>query len=326
MLRPTAALLALPLAAVSLTACGSDDAPPAPARTAAAPVGADRGRAHGYAVTQRDGLMLYSAKTREGRYRLIARRGTGPARAAGPVDSQPFQVDLGTDAAGRDVAVYPRCEPGPCRLVVFDPATGRERTAATAPRGRIRTAAIDRGIITYALDVAGHRARIVAVPADGSGLARTVLTTHAVVTALDTSSRGLTYVGVQPDVGAAHSSNTLYLRRRGRPSRVLARTGYGEEGGADIVSVSFSGRDLVWGVSGEDPNVYNYGEVHRLDLRTGRHTMLAVPNGGLISAAPDAARAGGATLIAFQNKADNDGFAPDEDDETLRRYAARDYR
>jgi hypothetical protein len=72
--------------------------------------------------------------------------------------------------------------------------------------------------------------------------------------------------------------------------------------------------------------VDNYGEVHRLDLRTGRRTMLLVPNGGLISAAPDSARAGGATLVAFQNKADNDGFGPDADDETLRRYQASDFR
>lgn len=303
------------LAAVALTttACGSHaptpttpPAPPAPTTAATPP---PPGHAAGYVLAQRDGLMLYSLRVGPDRFRLVARRGGGQAHGVGVADQDDaFLVDLGTDAAGRTAAVYPRGH----RLVVLDPASGVERTAARTA-DVARAIAIDRGIITY-VSIHGRRSAIHAVPADGSAPPRTVKRVHGVIAALDTSPHGLAYVSVTPAPGVAHSRNRLVFR-----GREIDGTGYGEEGGSDIVSLSFSGDDLVYGITGDDGSS-PFGSVERRDLRTGRHTTLSTPGGELFAAAPDAARASGPTLVALGPTATGDGFAADPDREVLRRF------
>src|SRR5690349_22784019 len=86
------------------------------------------------------------SEARDGAYALVTRSPDGTVSSP-PVATRhvPFDVDLGTDAAGRTVAAYSRCttEPratggantiGPqwtsgraCSLSVLDLATGRER-------------------------------------------------------------------------------------------------------------------------------------------------------------------------------------------------------
>jgi hypothetical protein len=322
----------LPLAtlALVLAACGErsgdrvetlgETAPPQtqtvgpPATVPARGVAPLRGHAAGYVLAQRDGLMLYSRRVAPNRFRLVARRGSGPAQGVGVPDQRdPFAVDLGTDAAGRNAAVYPRGH----RLVVLDPATGRERTALRTP-AVARAVAIDGGIITYAL-IHRHRSAIRAVPADGSAPPRVVKRVHGVVTALDTSPHGMAYVNVTPAPGVAHSRNRLVFR-----DRTVDLTGYGEEGGSDIVSLSFSGDDLVYGITGDDGTT-PWASVERRDLRTGRHTSLTLSGGELFSAAPDAARADGRTLVAVEPVATGDGFSADPDREVLRRFPASAY-
>jgi hypothetical protein len=332
MLRPP--VLPLLATVVALSACGDASAPPPRPAAAPAPAPAptphhastiDHGRPVGYALAVRDGLQLYSVKTRGGRYRLVRRRGSGPARPAGVATNRdPFLVDLGTDAAGRTLAVYQRCVPGPCRLLTYDPATGREAVAATAPPGRISAVALDRGTITYAM-VEGHRSKILSVPL-GGGPTRTVLAARGEITALDTSRHGLAYVRVTPYLGAGGSDNHLVLRRPDGSERRVATTGYGMENGADIAAVGFTGHDLVWGVTGSH-GTDNYGAVQRLDLRTRHRTAIrTMPPGGLIAVAADSARPDGTVLLAYQAETDNDGFAPDADDETLHRYGPRSFR
>jgi hypothetical protein len=281
--------------------------------TMAAPAAAlPHGRAEGYHLTQYRGTMLYSLRVGEDRYRLVARRGSGHAHGVGVAEqAEPFVVDLGTDAAGRLAAVYPRG----LQVVVRDLATGAERVVA-APPTVARAVAIHHGRVTYATRK-GHRSTISTVPADGSARPRPIRRLHGAVTALDTSRHGLAYVAVTPAPGEAHSQNRLVFRRR-----TVATTAYGEEGGADIVALSFSGADLVWGISGEDQDMSNFGSVERLDLRDGHRTTLPV-TGGLIDATPDAARPAGPTLIAFEHDGGEPGFSPDPDDATLRRYPAR---
>jgi hypothetical protein len=325
--------------ALAVAGCGTA-APPRAPTTAAAPaplpphqvrptVAGGAGHAAGYLVTQRAGLELYSVKTRAGRFRLVTRRTGRPPRAAGVPDSRdPFPVDLGTDVRGQTIAVYTRCAQPGCRLFAFDPATGHESWLAIrlAPTTAVPVATVDRGTITYAL-VHGHRSEIASAPLDGSHPPRTVLRTHAVVTAIDAGQHGLAYVAVQPELGAAHSHNILYLRPGiQQPARRIDEVGYGEEGGADIVSVSFSGSDhLLWGISGQGSDTNNYGLVRRLDLRTGQRTTLTVPGGGLISAAPDSANPSAPILLAYEQATNNDGMIPDESDQTLRHFPTSDF-
>jgi hypothetical protein len=312
-------LLPLALLALALSGCGErsgdlvktlGEATTVPAR-AATPL---TGQAAGYVLAQRDGLLLHSVRVGPRRFRLVARRGRGLAHGVGVADQRaPFLVDLGTDAAGRTAAVYPRGD----GLAVMDPATGAERTVLRTA-GVIRAVAIDRGIITYA-SVRGHRSIIRAMPADGSAPPRVVQRVHGVITALDTSPHGMAYVNVTPAPGVAHSQNRLVFR-----GRVIDRAGYGEEGGADVVSLSFSGDDLVYGITGDDGSTPS-ASVERRDLRTGRHTSLSLTGGELFSAAPDAARADGPTFVAVEPIATGDGFSADPDREVLRRYPASAY-
>jgi hypothetical protein len=258
----------------------------------------------------------------------MTRRPGRPPRAAGVPDSRdPFRVDLGTSARGETVAVYTRCAQLGCRIFAFDPVTRHESrpTIRLAPNTAVPIATIDDGTITYAL-VHGHRSEIASAPLDGSRPPHLILRIHAVVTAIDDGPPGLAFVAVQRSVGAAHSHNILYLRRGRRPSRHIDEVGYGEEGGADILSVSFSGNDhLLWGISGQDSDTNNYGLVRRLDLRTGRRTTLTVPGGGLISATPDSANPSAPILVAYEQATDNDGMTADDDDQTLRHFRIADF-
>jgi hypothetical protein len=266
--------------------------------------------AEGYALAQHDGLMAYILRVRTDDYRLVLRRGAGHAHGAGvPDQAQPFAVDLGTDAAGRAVAVYPRG----LRIVVLDLATHAERMVART-RTVARAIAVNHGSVTYAT-VQDAESTIRRVPADGSARPRVWRRVGGYVTALDTSRHGLAYVLLGPTPGEAHSTNEVIYR-----GRQIALTGYGEEGGADIVSVSFASVSLVWAISGQDQDMNNYGSVERLNLRNGKRTTLRVPRGGLIAAAPDAARALGPTLVAFEPGTPLPGTGPDPGHEVLRRY------
>ena len=311
--RPLAVvLLAVVVAPVfALTACGEDReasriAPPktVPARGFTPP----RGGAEGYALAQYRDLVLSSRRVHGG-YRLMARQGSGDAHAVGvPDEQEPFVVALGADAAGRTVAVYPRAD----RLVALDPATGVERTVLRTATVA-RAVAVDRGAITYAL-VDGHRSTIRVAALDGSSKPYILVRVPHVVTALAASHYGVAYVAfIQTEPTGAHSQNHLTLH-----GRVIAVTGYGEEGGADITSVAFSGPDLYWSISGSDDGP-TYGSVERLNLRTGRRRSLSTPGGGVFSAAPDGADPNAPTAVAYEPVAGQD-YEPDPRHQVVRRF------
>src|SRR3954469_6043293 len=117
------------------------------------------------------------SELRDGAYVLVLRAPEGttttPAVATRGV---PFDLDLGTDAAGRPVAAYSRCttEPRPtggantigpqwtsgrgCSIVLLDLATGRET--------KVRRAASDSSEVLPS--IAGSRLAYIAVPRKGS--------------------------------------------------------------------------------------------------------------------------------------------------------------
>jgi hypothetical protein len=321
--RPAVALVIAP--ALVLIACGGEreasrSGPPATTTTAAAPAPSPpktvpargstppRGRAEGYALAQYRGLVLSSRRV-HGRFRLVARRGSGRPRAVGVPDLvAPFVVALGADAAGRTVAVYPRRD----RLVALDPATGVERTVLRTETVA-RAVAVDRGTITYVL-VDGHRSTIRVATLDGPSKPYILVRVHHVVTSVAASRYGVAYVAfVQTESSGAHSQNHLMLH-----GRVMAVTGYGEEGGADITSVAFSGPDLMWSISGAADGP-TYGSVERLNLRTGKRRSLSTPGGGVFSAAPDGADPNAPTAVAYEPVAGQE-YEPDPDHQVVRRF------
>jgi hypothetical protein len=303
---------------------------PTPARTAATPppVSPRRSHAAGFAVAERAGLALYSVEITGRRFRLVERRGGERAHGVGVPDARsPFGVDLGTGADGRTLATYGRCAFRICRLYVYDPQTHRETRLPI----RVRTAAVplasvDRGVVTYGV-ARGHHSTVRSIPAEGSRAPRTVFVATREITALDTGPHGLAYVEWDAGDGdGAHESTSLHLRNdRGQRDRLVDRAGYGEEGGSELVSVAFSGRLLIWGVSGEDSSVSNYGEVRRLDLQTGRRATLSAPGGGLFSAAADSADPSSPVLLAYETAPRNDGFGADPANQTVAHFPVSDF-
>jgi hypothetical protein len=317
----TAAVLAAP--ALALSACGRDEraapsapattttaaTPPAPAPAPSHRAARPRGRAEGYALAQHRGLVLASRRVHGGRFRLVVRRGSGSPRAVGvPDQDEPFVVAMGADAAGRTVAVYPRAD----RLVALDLATGIERTVLRTETVA-RALAIDRGTVIYVL-IYGHRSTIRQAPLDGSRPPWTRKRVHGVITSLAASPHGIAYVVfVQTEPSGAHSRNHLIFR-----DRVIATTGYGEEGGADITSVAFSGPDLMWSMSGSSDGP-TYGSVERLNLRTGTRRTLSTPGGGVFAAAPDGGDPTAPTAVAYEPTASQE-YEPDPRHQVVRRF------
>lgn len=82
----------------------------------------------------------YDAATR--RFHLVLRRGRAVARAAIAPAVAPFDVSLGRDAAGRLVALYPRCDqpggarrrPSGCDIYRYDVTAGREDLVSEVSR------------------------------------------------------------------------------------------------------------------------------------------------------------------------------------------------
>jgi len=292
------------------------------ASAAAAPASAaPRPRPEGYDVSQRAGWRVWTARSGDGTYRLRLRHGTGRAwTSAVRPSGEPFAVDLGTDAAGHTEVVYPRCEgDGPCRLAVLDPVTARARFLPLAPvaSDRAPRVSIHAGVVTYAVRRAPW-STVVRVPADGSRAPAILLERRGVITDLDTGPHGLAYVVSEPRPGVAHETTTVHWRPSPhRRARRVTAFGWGEEGGAGVVSVAFSGRRLVWGVAGSAPDLIGFGRIGWRDLRTGRHGDRPVPGGWLFSAAPDEARPDAAALLAIDPAPVDNGDSGDDDRQLL---------
>lgn len=286
---------------------------------------APRARAHGYDVSKRAGWQVWSVRGGDGAFRLRLRRGTGRSwLSAVRPNGDPFAVDLGTDAAGRTVAVYARCAGGRCRVAALDPRTAHAWFLPIPPfpaGDRTPQVSLHRGVVTYAFTV-GAWSTIKRVRADGSRPPRIVLEKSGVVTHLDTGPRGLAYVVVEPEPDVAHASASVLLRRLGaRRSRRVGGAAYGEEGGTEVVSLAFSGRRLVWGLTGSDANLVTFGQIAWHDLRTGRSGDRRAPGGWLFSAAPDETNPVAPMLLAYAPHGNANADAEPSDREILRRVS-----
>lgn len=201
-----------------------------------------------------DGRLLYSQETDGSVWELHARTGTGgdvtlavrPAR-------QPFDVDLGTDARGKVVAVYSRCTPV-CRIAMLDlssarppverlvsgvHATGFTETSPTIRDGVLgfqrRPAKLASGgeyrLITLG---PGHRSRIVKR-----------LRSDQNVSGADLSARGLAIATetMQPEGRTV----SVQVKPTGRPFRTLQAISSGALSRVEITPPQWHGNDLYWG-------------------------------------------------------------------------------
>jgi hypothetical protein len=240
----------------------------------------------GHQVARHLGTTMWSERGNDGRYHLTSREG----RVRVDPLARPFDVDLGTDARGRSVAVYSRCREGrrACRIHLYDIAAGRETTLYPGHRPAIR-----QGIIAFARLRADGRDAIFIRRMGPKGRARRI---HVLprslpaTTGLDLGAGGLAF-------SAAGDGTRMYLRAPGGRVRVLA---YGTfAGGRREVhaSPSFAGRFLHWAFSDRHPTARANGYAIRRDVRA-RRTVAARTAGYLESLAADAARPGNPLMLA----------------------------
>lgn len=120
-------------------------------------------------IAAQGGVVAWSAyDTPTGRFHLVLQRGLAITPAAIAPATAPFDVSLGRDAAGRLVALYPRCRrpggarrrPSGCDIYRYDLTTGREELVSEVSRpGR------DKGWPAQS----GRRVAFVALRGEGPG-------------------------------------------------------------------------------------------------------------------------------------------------------------
>jgi hypothetical protein len=264
----------------------------------------------GSQLAQFAGVQAWSKPHGTG-YTLMIRSGGGTAPAAVTSQRMPFAVSLGTDAAGRRLAVYPRCAPvsgapDRCHLVAYDLATRHEHAIAGthAPGASENAVALDHGILAYARR-AGKRSTILIKRLGSHRPARVaarVPAAESFVTGMALSRRALSF-SVDAFTGQPGESR-LYVKPAGGVARQVARGGFGEENRKEHLSPSIAGRYLYWAFSNQNEVAPANGLVARCDLLTGRTTATTAP-GYLDAVAADAARPSAPLLVSsFSQKTD----------------------
>jgi len=257
----------------------------------------------GFHVTKRGGLVLFSRRLSDGSYQLVAQRNGARRPTAVRAAPKPFQVDLGTDARGRPVAVFPRCRGSACRIAQYDPVSGSETTLAIDPSGHgsVSWPSIHRGVVTFAQRTGGATS-ISSAPADGSEDPTGLVRVEGVVRGLDTSDLGLAYVAGPRSDGVHVSEASLYLRSApmGAP-REVDSGGSGGEVTEAMISPSFAGPYLVWGVA-----TALTGRLRRLQVAANQYYDIEAPGGRLFSVASDEASPQGDVVAAFDRGGPSD--------------------
>jgi hypothetical protein len=250
----------------------------------------------GSQVAQLAGVQAWSKAQGDG-YVLMIRSGGRTAPAAADAQPVPFAVSLGEDAAGRRLAVYPRCarvsggSHARCHLVAYDLTSRRERAIAGthAPGASEDAVALDRGILAYARRV-GKRSTILITRLRSRRPARVaarVPAREAYVTGIALSPRALSFtVDAFPD---ETGESRLYVKPAGGAARQVARGGYGEENRREHLSPSIAGRYVYWAYANQSEVAPANGLIGRCDLLTGRTTAAPAP-GYLDAVAADPAR------------------------------------
>jgi hypothetical protein len=265
----------------------------------------------GSQLAQFAGVQAWSGPQGDG-YTLMIRSGGRTAAAAVSPQRAPFAVSLGTDDAGRRLAVYPRCVLvggvlDRCQLFAYDLTTRRERAIAGthAPGASENAVALDRGILAYARR-AGKRSTILLTRLGSRRPARVAARVPAqdsLVTGMALSPRALSFSvdAFSNDQGESR----LYVKPAGGVARQVARGGFGEENHREHSSPSIAGRHVYWAFSNQNEVAPANGLVARCDLLTGRTTAATTP-GYLDAVAADPARPSVPLLVSsFSQKTDD---------------------
>jgi hypothetical protein len=231
-------------------------------------------------VDQLAGWLAYPRPAGEGLRELVLRAEDGSVTRVAGAQEADFQQDLGTDADGRVVLVYVRCEED-CTLRLRDVETSEERGLPSS--GRDRVPAIWDGVLAFSRAYAPRReggpprefVYLRRLGADRpprrvwgpSGRA------NSNVTSLDYGSGGLAFGRDWGEPGAMQTE--LWVKRPGRPTGLVARIGSGELSRARHRGPSVAGTTLYWAYH----RAYDApaGLLLRRDLATGRTEEARVP-------------------------------------------------
>jgi hypothetical protein len=293
----------------------------------------------GSSVSALGGTLVFNTEDSAGYHLMVHDRAGTRALPVSP-SKLPFDVRLGTNAAGRPTAVYSRCRvgekgwpkdavvPGSCDLYALTLATGREKPLREVNRPGVSEAApsMDHGIVVFGREFdlkakapnhLRYRTRVLIRPL-GTRRERTIMTIpgvdHAVYTyARDVDLEASAIVGEHAAITVydpTENASLIYLKKSERPFRLLARGGFGEENIREFESPTFAGRYLYFGYSNLASDFYGpNGWVLRRDLRTDRTVAAAAP-GYLEAVAADPLRAGAPLVISSFSQEDPETQAP----------------
>jgi hypothetical protein len=256
-------------------------------------------------------------------YRLVVRTGDGAPRVLPVAPSgKPFDVDLGTNAAGSLYAVYSRCDDDDCDLYRLAVASGREQRLRTlsAPDAVERDPSIHRGHVIFVREERGRGGRRLTVLRSGN-TARGGTPTRALVR-LDRRDGVLS----DPQLDAGHMAyvvtvsagegglRTIRLRNRrsGRDVAIYrARSGALNLAAVTRPSFGANGAELYWARTNAGSGRGNRYVMHHISSGFQR---FAVADPAAVSTAWLGEQRGMAVATAFARTAckEND-TDPDED-------------
>jgi hypothetical protein len=243
-------------------------------------------------VDQLAGWLAYPRPAGEGLRELVLRAQDGTVTRVAGAQEADFQQDLGTDADGRVVLVYVRCEED-CTLRLRDVQTGEERGLPSS--GRDRVPAIWDGVLAFSRAYAPRREGgpprefVYLRRLDSGRPPRRVWgpsgRANSNVTSLDYGSGGVAF---GRDWGEDDlDTSELWVKRPGRATHIVAQIGSGSLSQARHRGPSVVGGTLLWAYH----RAYDApaGLLLRRDLATGRTEEATVP-GLAWSVAGDALR------------------------------------
>jgi hypothetical protein len=233
------------------------------------------------AVVSYGGVVAWSVKGADGRYRLTIRHGARGAPRAVPIapSHTAFDVDLGPGPGGHVWAAFSRCAGSPrrCTLRGADLATGRERRIGGNATGRLPSIWGDE--LAYFGPERHHRSplRLTGL----SGGADHAIPLHTVAEAetplaLDLRDSRIAYVlRTYEDGDAAHDTQDLIAARTdGSAQRTLDTGGDGEECTTNLASPALGAAALIWlhASVGDRGTCSPHPTLRQLDLGSGTVT------------------------------------------------------
>jgi hypothetical protein len=181
-------------------------------------------------------------------YRLMIADAAGVRPASVAPSATDLDADMGLDAAGAPVAVYPRCDAGRCSVWLYDPSAQFERQIFSSPC-KVAEPSLDGARIAYARTCRGSTEVVVASVAVPQKPLETMRRRGTVVD-LELGTPGVLVVEREPCLllFCVMVQRLRYLRP-GREA-VLAEVYAGDSEYASLTSPMFDGQRAVFVVSG----------------------------------------------------------------------------